>query len=67
MVGFNKESGEVSVHREDAGRRVDGEADGERFKGRQGTEGAGLAVDEAIYGHVSGFHCLWRYNGVISR
>lgn len=40
MVGFNKESGEVSVHREDAGRRVDGEADGERFKGRQGTEGS---------------------------
>lgn len=37
------------------------------LKGGKERKGAGLAVDEAIYGHVSGFHCLWRYNGVISR
>lgn len=37
------------------------------LKGGKERKGPGLAVDEAIYGHVSGFHCLWRYNGVISR
>lgn len=60
----------MSVHREDAGRGVDREADRERerdLKGGKERKGPGLAVDEAIYGHVSGFHCLWRYNGVISR
>lgn len=37
------------------------------LKGGKERKRPGLAVDEAIYGHVSGFHCLWRYNGVISR
>lgn len=58
------------MHREDAGRGVDRKADRERerdLKGGKERKGPGLAVDEAIYGHVSGFHCLWRYNGVISR
>lgn len=71
MVGFNKERAEKCRCTEKTrGGEWIGKADRERerdLKGGKERKGPGLAVDEAIYGHVSGFHCLWRYNGVISR
>lgn len=74
MVGFNKESGEKCRCAEKTRRTRGGGRGGKGWKrmerdlkGGKERKGPGLAVDEAIYGHVSGFHCLWRYNGVISR